>query len=209
MYKRKTIDIALGIIFFGTLWGFFEVSLGGWLYSQDIAYPSIYLTAIAAFILAASKIIYPQMWTGTAIGSLAMLFKLANEPFFACHLLAIFLFGAGFDLSYALISRLYHGRFRLPVIGLIGTYAGRALFAVIITYVVRYHFWTDAGVSKVIDYIFITGTVSALIGSIAVPAGSSLAHSMQEFACLKLRPNLSTSMVLTASAGIWILQAAL
>ena len=176
MNKRETIAAVLGIIFFGSLWGFVEATFGDWLYATNNAYPSLYLTTIAIAILASAKVFYPYRWTGTLIGTVALCFKLINVPFFACHLLAIFLLGFGFDVAYALVSRVYSGTFRLPLIGLFGTYTGRALFAVFITYIVRYSYWTEPGLPKVIDYIFISGTVSALLGTIVVPIGWYLAR---------------------------------
>ena len=143
---------------------------------------------------------------GTAIGSIAMLFKLVNVPFFACHLLAIFLLGFGFDLICELESRFYNGRFRLTIVGLTGTYTSRALFAVIITYVVRYHYWTENGMFKLIDYIFLSGTVSAILGSIAFPASSLFANRILSFSQLKVRPKFTTTTILTAGLGMWILQ---
>ena len=160
MGGKKTFNIILGFLFFGTLWGIFEASFGDWLYSRGISHASIYLTVIALFILASSKVFLHYKWTGTVVGLIAMLFKLINIPFFACHLLAIFLLGSGFDIAWALVSKYQSGKFRLPVIGLVGTYTGHALFALIITYIVRYQYWTAVGLPKVIDYIFVSGSVS-------------------------------------------------
>lgn len=209
MDKRVIINTTLGIFFLGSLWGFVEASMGDWLYSHEIAYSSLYLTTIAIAILASSKIFYPHRWTGTVIGAIALCFKLVNVPFFACHLLAILLLGFGFDIAYECVTRLYSGKYRLPLIGLFSAYAGRALFAVIITYVVRYRFWTEPGLPKVIDYIFITGTVSALLGSVAAPVGSHLAGMLREFSWPKMHPRFTVAAVLMTTAGIWMIQMAL
>jgi len=146
MFNNKTGKLVLGILFFGSLWGLSEASFGGWLYSRDIPNSSIYLTAIALIILAAAKVFSSHRWTGSMIGFIAMFFKLVNVPFFACHLLAIFLLGVGFDISFELVRRVYSGKFKLPVIGLAGTYIGRALFALAITYVIRYSATLSVGV---------------------------------------------------------------
>ncbi len=134
------MDTVLVILFLGSLWGFVEASFGDWLYSHDIANSSLYLTTIAIAILALSKSLYQYRWTGTALSAIALCFKSFNIPFFGCHLHAIFLPGFGFDVANGLVTRLYYGKFRLPLVGLIGAYAGRVLFAVIITNVVRYPF---------------------------------------------------------------------
>ena len=209
MDKRKIIHFVPGLLFFGSLWGFAEASLGDWLYSHEIAHPSLFLTTIAIAILASAKMLYPFRWTGTITGAIALCFKLINIPFFACHLLAILLLGFGFDFAYEIVTRVYSGKYRLPLIGLFGAYTGRALFALIITYVIRYRFWTEPGLPKVIDHIFISGTVSALLGGIAAPLGNRLAGVLREFSWPKLHPQFTTAAVLMATAGIWLIQNAL
>jgi len=206
MFRSKTFKCFLGFLFFGSIWGFSEATFGDWLYSQEIPHASIYLATIAFIIIASSKVFLSYRWTGTMIGLIAMLFKLVNVPFFACHLLAIFLLGAGFDIACELVTRLYAGRFSLPVIGMVGNYIGRALFAVIITYVVQYYYWTEVGLPKVIDYIFISGSISALIGAVAVPIGNLLGKNVREFSWTKLHPRFSIAAVFVTILGIWIIQ---
>jgi len=209
MIKEKTFNFIAGILFFGSLWGLSEASFGGWLYSEGIPHASIYLSAVALIILAASKFFFKLRWTGTLIGLVAMFFKLVNVPFFACHLLAILLLGTGFDIACELVTRFYSGKLKLPLIGLTGTYIGRSLFALSITYIFRYHYWTEVGLPKVIDYIFISGTAAALIGIIAVPAGNRLGKRISTLSWQKLHPRLATGAVLTATLGIWIIQQAI
>ena len=84
-------DYLLGILFFGSLWGICEVSLGGFLYNFPSLSASIPLTIIAFTILTIAKIYLPYRWSATLIGSIAMLYKFLNLPFFACHILGIFL----------------------------------------------------------------------------------------------------------------------
>ncbi len=204
--------IIAGFLFFGSLWGIIEASFGDWLYSNGTPYPSLYLTALAFVILATSKVFLRNFWSGTAIGLIAMLFKLVNMPFFACHLLAIALLGAGFDIAYGVVTNFYKGKFRLPVAGLIGAYLGRALFAVIITYLIRYEYWLvdgHANHAKAFGYIFLSGTVSAVIGMIAVPAGNRIAEGFQQLLWTNMHPRLSTASVFAATFGIWLIQRAI
>ena len=209
MIDRKAIDRVIGIFFLGSLWGLVEASLGDWLYTYEIVHPSLYLTTIAVTIVAALKFFYPQRWTGTLAATIAMVFKVVNVPFFGCHLLAIFLLGFGIDIAYEIVPRFHSGKYRHLLIGLFGTYLGRALFAIIITYVVQYRFWTEVGLSKVIDYIFITGTVSSLLSCVAVHFGTRLAINTREFPWLRLHPRLTTGVVIVSTAGIWMIQLAL
>ena len=209
MQKEKIFNYIPGILFFGSLWGLSEASFGGWLYSRGIPHASIYLSAVALIILAASKYFFKLRWTGALTGFVAMFFKLVNVPFFACHLLAILLLGIGFDIACELVTRFYSGKFKLPLIGLAGTYVGRSLFALSITYIFRYHYWTEVGFPKVIDYIFISGSAAAFIGVIAVPFGNHLGKRISKLSWQKLHPRLTTIAVLAATLGIWIIQQAI
>jgi hypothetical protein len=146
------------------------------------------------------------------IGLIAMLFKLVNMPFFACHLLAIALLGIGFDVAYGLVTKYHKGNFQLPIAGLVGTYLGRALFAVVITYLIRYEYWLmdgHANHAKVFGYIFLSGTVSSIIGMIAVPAGNRIAESVRSVSMPHVHPRLSTASVYAATLGIWLIQQAI
>ena len=136
-------DYILGVLFFASLWGLSEAALGGYLYANKFPHPSIPLTIIAFMIMTIAKIYLPQKSSSTAIGSVAMLYKFLNTPFFACHLLAIFLLGVSYDLALHL--------FRVKnrsLLGLFATYLGYALFAFTITYVFRYHYWIEGGILK-------------------------------------------------------------
>ncbi|MFC1541547.1 hypothetical protein ACFL50_03745 [Candidatus Latescibacterota bacterium] len=208
MTGKRFKDITL-ILLLGSIWGLSEASFGDWLYAREIPHASIYLSLIACLIFSIAKVFLNYRWTGTALGLFAMLFKLVNVPFFACHLLAIALLGTGFDIAYGLVTRLYSGKLRLPVIGMVGTYAGHVLFAVIITYVIRYEYWTAAGLPKVIDYIFVTGTVTALFAAVVMTIGTVIGQNIRVLSWPKLHPQLTTVLLLGAIAGIWILQQAM
>ncbi len=206
MHKGKIFRIILGVLFFGSLWGLSEAAFGDWLYAHDIPNASVYLTAISLFIVASARIFLPLRYTGSMLGLFAMLFKLVNIPFYACHLWAIFLLGAGFDISFALVSRFYSGKFKLPVLGLLSNYTGRALFALSITYLWRYSPWVEAGLPKIINYIFISGSVSALICAFTVPLGNRIGESARELSWAKLHPQFTAVIILAATLGIWIIQ---
>jgi len=159
--KRKAL---LVVLFCGGLWGLAEAALGGWMYALGMrAAAPVVLAVIAFAILAAGRAYLPVPGSSAAIAAFAMLFKFLNEPFFACHLLAIFLLGVGFDAACSLLR----GRWK-PVIGAAGTWAGFALFAVIITYVVRYEHWTRAGLPKVLRYVGL-GTIAGACNAGVVP----------------------------------------
>ena len=83
-------EYILGILFFGSLWGFSEAVLGGLLYHFDVPYSSVFLTIIGFCILTVAVVYLPKTGISSAIAAIAMLYKFLNTPFFACHLLELF-----------------------------------------------------------------------------------------------------------------------
>jgi len=157
-------DYLLGVFFFGSLWGCSEAVLGGFLYGRHIDHSSVPLTVVAFMILTVAKLYFPQRFSATLMGSVAMLYKFLNTPFFACHLLAIFLLGLSYDLVFS--------AFRIKnkaIVGLAATYLGYILFGFAITYVFRYRYWITEGLPKILYYVGTSGTMAAFANFIAVP----------------------------------------
>ncbi len=159
MNKKSVILILL----FSGLWGFSEAVFGQWLYTNDIAYASVYLTTIALLILTLAKNYLPQVYSATLIAALALLYKFFNTPLFLCHSLAILCIGISFDSVFSVLK--IKNR---PLALILSTYAAYASFALLITYGFRYEHWVSAGIPKVLRHIFVSGTITAAIaGSIA------------------------------------------
>ena len=144
----------LGILFFSSLWGFSEAVLGGLLYRLDMPYPSVYLTVIALSILTVAMVYLPGKGIASTIAAFAMLYKFMNTPFFACHLLGILFLGVCYDLFFNIL-RLRNR----SLSAVLTTYTNYGLFALMITYVFRYNHWVEAGFAKVMDHIFVGGTL--------------------------------------------------
>lgn len=167
--KKETL---LGVFLFSGLWGLSEAVLGGWLYRTERGQVAcVVLAVVAMAVLTVARVSIPRAGSSTAIAALAMLYKFLNSPFFACHLLAIFLLGAAFDVVFSLAR----GRYK-PLIGAAATVAGFAAFALIITYLVRYSHWTAGGWPKVARYVFLNGTIAAACNAVVVPLAHALAR---------------------------------
>ena len=190
----------LGILFFGSLWGFSEAVLGGFLYRADIPYSSIYLTVIAVSILAVASLYLPGRGVLSAIAAFAMLYKFLNTPFFACHLLGILLLGMCCDLFFNVLKMKNRS-----LSAILAVYVNYSLFALMITYVFRYNHWVEASLSKIANHILIGGTITALVCAVAVPlsykfgewvqSGKPQANLVESFSRMRL------SIVTT---GMWL-----
>lgn len=195
-------DYLLGILFFGSLWGVCEASLGGFLYSIPSLSASIPLTIIAFMILTIAKIYFPFRWSATFIGSIAMLYKFLNTPFFACHILGIFLLG----LSYDLVLNFLKIKSK-AVAGLVATYLGYILFALTITYIFRYHYWIQGGVPKILRYVGISGSLAALGNFAAVPLSFHFGQLLKKGTInpFEFKSRIATSGVSFVTLVLWCL----
>ena len=156
----------------GSLWGIGEVIAGGMLYGDTVPFASVWLTAWALFVLALARGVLNKPGSSTIIGAFAVIFKAVNTTPFFCHLLAIFFLGLAFDIASSLLMK--HERkisYRSSISGALSAYGGYALFALVITYIVRYEHWALGGLTKVLHYIFVSGSLAALTSVIAVPLG--------------------------------------
>ncbi len=160
------------LLFFGSIWGISEVAGGGILYGINISHSSIILAAFAFFILAIARGIINKPGSSVMIGTIAMLFKLINAGPFICHLLGIFMLGAAFDIFASfLMKKETKISWRSILTGSISAYSGYALFAFTITYIVQYKYWIAVGLPKVLNHIFASGSIAALLAAVVVPLG--------------------------------------
>ena len=182
----------------GSLWGLSEVVGGKALYEANIPNASVYLSASGFFLLAVARGLFNKRGTSSVIGGMAALFRLINASF-VCHILGIFLMGVAFDLAASILLKGEKKSFlRSSLTGITGAYGGYALFALIITYVVRYEIWVVGGWQKVLYHVFLTGSLAAVVASLLVPLGYVLGLKGRTHARLKSRWVFSGSLIFAA-----------
>ena len=192
------------ILLFGSLWGISEVIGGGAFYRNNVPHASVWLSAWAFLVLALGRGLVNKPGSSTAIAGIAALFKLINAAPYFCHLLGIFILGLTFDLfASGLIKEERKNSFWPALSGALSAYCGYALFALVITYIVRYDPWVAGGWPKVSDHIFIGGSYAALAALLAVPVGYWLGVNGSVLA--KRRPRWAYAGALVALAVLWTL----
>ena len=163
------------ILMFGTVWGFSEVFAGEFLYAQEVPRASVWLTAFAFIVLGVARGLVNRPGSSTLIGALAALFKLANAAPYWCHLLGIVFLGLVFDLGATAWMRRRPGRdLKAALTGVVSAYGGYALFALAITYLARFDPWVEGGFPKILDHVFVGGSLAAAAGVVLVPVGFKL-----------------------------------
>jgi hypothetical protein len=189
------------VLFFGGLWGISEAVLGDVLYRANVPYASVPLTAIGFVVMTVARVYFPQKGTTTIVAACAMLYKFLNIPFFACHLLGILLTGMCYDLFFSVL------RIKSRSLSAAGAaYLSYALFALMITYVLRYEHWIQGGFTKVLSHIGISGSMAALACAILVPASFHLSEQLKIVTHnpFRLKLQVAPSSVLAITVGLWI-----
>ena len=160
------------LLVFGSAWGIMEVVGGEAFFKNSVPRASVWLTAWAVFLLAAARGLVNKPGSSTVIGATATLFKLAYAAPYYCHLLGIFFIGLIFDIAATLwLKKEKKTLFPALLTGAVTSYVAYALFAVTITYVARYEPWVSGGTPKVLNHIFVGGSLSALASLIVAPLG--------------------------------------
>ena len=185
----------LWFILFGSLWGINEVVMGEVLSTSEVPHFSVLLTVIALLILAVARGIVNKPGSSTAIGMIAALFKLANAAPFYCHLLGIFMVGLTFDIFASLLIKSEKtSAVKCGLTGILSAYSGNILFALVITYIIRYETWVSGGWPKVSDHIFVSGSLTALAAAAIVPLGAWLGQKRRVFLFLYSRWAYSSAL---------------
>jgi hypothetical protein len=204
-------DYVLGVLFFSGLWGISEAVVGDALYRTDVPYASVPLTVIGFAILTFARVYFPQKGTATIIACCAMLYKFLNAPFFACHLLGIFLTGVCYDLVFGTFRkngtvprRRELSQFFLCAAA--ATYLSYALFALMMTYVFQYGYWGEAGFGNVLRHIGIGGSAAALGCAVFVPLSFRLGEQLKAKLAMpfKLQLQPAAGSVSAVTAGLWV-----
>jgi len=184
-----------GVLFFGGLWGLSEAVLGDALYTAQVPYASVPLTAIGLAVLTLARAHLPQRGTATVVAACAMLYKFLNTPFFGCHLLGILMTGACYDLVFDVLKLRWK-----PLAAAAVTYLSYAAFALMITYLFRYDHWVQGGLGQVLRHIFFTGSLAAAACAGIVPLAARLGAKLKSVSPAPL--GLVRSPI---PAGVWVL----
>ncbi len=212
----------LAVFFFSAVWGLSESALGDALYTRQISYASVPLTAVAFFLLAVARPFLPRIGGATAVGLLAMLYKFLNVPFFACHLTAIALLGASWDLLFGFMSRgqrspavsvSHLGGFPRPALLRAAAFAAAAvwlsygLFVLAMVFVFRSPHWVARGLSGAAEHVLVSGSLAAFASALVTPLGLLLGERFRGRASapaqVGLRLDFASALAGVVAVGLW------
>ena len=199
------------ILFLGTIWGASEAILGGALYAANVPRASILLAIIAFAVLTLARGYRPQIGMATLLAIVAMSYKgagmllaskLSGHQIFFCHCWGVLTLGASYDLM-----RLIWKDKRDPLFAASAVYLGYASFAFSMTYIFHHPYWYPVGISKVLNHVFISGSLAALGCAVAVPVVTYFVQALKSKQAwpFAVPSRLSTGIVSLLLLGLWLL----
>lgn len=191
--KKKML---LTILIFGSLWGCIEVFAGGAL-KEVIPRSSVVPTILGLAVLASARFLVRAPGSSTAIGAVAMLFRLANADGYFCHLWAIFLIGVSFDIVVSILGSRWEEVKWQGLAGVSSAYLTTSLFSLTLTYIIQYKWWAMGGLPKVLDYMGINGSLIAAGALILVPLGYKLGKTLSALSEARPKPVFMGALLLT------------
>jgi len=200
----KSLKNWVWLLVFGSLWGIMEVIGGEAFFKNNVPHASVWLSAWAFFMLAIARGIVNKPGSSTAVGATATLFKLVYAAPYYCHLLGIFFVGLVFDAAAtAWLKNEKRLRLRTFLTGVAAAYGGYSLFAITITYIAKYGPWVAGGTPKVLNHIFVGGSLAALVSLVFVPLGFKIGVGGET--AVERRPKWATAGALVVLVVLWTL----
>jgi len=179
--RQSVIRLIIGILVFGSIWGFFEATLGGFLNMIIFPNKGAIMGGIGMAIMGAALAIYrkPAMLPG--IGLVAASFKLLNVwflfvPISAVYIInpamAIFLESLAFSLVVAFVmhrmeKNVYVGVWAAFLAGLISV----TIYGYFNVYIMHAPLFERMGVSSVPEFIASHGVIQAVFFGVLAPLG--------------------------------------
>lgn len=193
----------LWILLFGSLAGLNETLIG----SMNMPYRSVVLSTITLSILIFARSYFPKTGTSILIMIIAIVFKAntigfnsCSSAFFLCGPTALLLLGIGFEIfSYLFKEHKISNYSKLIFICIFTSFFAFSFFAIMNTYIL--HSWDT---NRLIQYIFIKGTITAIISSIVSIFGFYVIKSSKNRKLIKFNPLVINGLIGFIIIVLWL-----
>ncbi|MFZ4398647.1 MAG: hypothetical protein ACOYO1_01335 [Bacteroidales bacterium] len=193
----------LWILLIGSLVGMNETITG----SMNFPYRSVVLSAITLSILFFSRFYFPKPGTSLLIMMIAVIFKAntigfnnCSSTFFLCGPTALLLLGIGFEVfSSIFIKHKIFNLYNITLSCLMTSMLAFSLFAIMNTYILNS--WDT---SRLLQYIFIKGTLTAIVSSVICITGLYLIKTFNNVKLTKLNPYILNSILGFITLALWL-----
>jgi len=173
---RKRLIIS--ILVFGSLWGFLEATLGGFLHFIHLPQKGIIMASIAVGIMSMTRAMYHRPGMQLAMGIIAVALKSTNALFLGADvvrpMIAILLEAAIFDAAVTFLVKVNTKDYMKAVAGAIAGWGSIIGLAFIMAYALKIGFWVKIGFFGILEYLATEGAFIAFGCAIAAVLGSMI-----------------------------------
>ncbi|MCK4518107.1 hypothetical protein KAT92_04980 [Candidatus Babeliales bacterium] len=208
--KRKII---ISIILFGSIWGGLEAVVTSSMEAINTVIPrSVVLALVALIVLSYARYSLPRKGTTLLIGLVAAGFKFLGIPtLFGCQLAGVIGQAVILELTFSIAEE--RGWFSTPlkmlaVVG-VSSYLNSLTFCFSQAYIFQNHWWYDRGVSGLLEWSFVAGSLAMIASVIGFGLSTLLVKiSLAKYERLiELRQTAFIGTAITVSAICWLIGA--
>jgi len=182
MNAVKYVPVLIGIVMLGSVWGFFEATLGAFLHLVNSPNKGEIMTSFGIMVMSASAAIYRPKNTISfmlGVGVVASLVKGVDLLFLPLdsHVLRVMvvipLEALSFGITASFLYRILRSKRILHAsVGALSAYGSFLLLATVYIYGgVGSSFWVGKGLSDAILFTVSNGTIAAVLGAITADLG--------------------------------------
>ncbi len=170
IYSFQKFRILTAILLFGSIWGFFECSLGDWLHSYNL---SVLMACIAVFIMAFTRKIFNVAGMQAGMALIAAVLRHFNPigTCLICSSIAIFMEGIAFEIIWLIPWQKYKSNVMKVSMGIISFYSIYAIGYIstqILTPLFTAKFYLR-DLLAILPKIFAHSTIAGIIGGFSLP----------------------------------------
>jgi hypothetical protein len=174
MTRRAGIIVVVAA---GVVWGLTEVFAGDMFYRFHIPMRASFLTALGLAFLVTARMLYDRPGTSLGAALLAASIRCLVPKLYICHMVAIALEGAAFDISWsAQRAGERHSLGRAWLSSALAAFAGFFAFGLVGAYVFGFRRWVEAGPAGIFLWSLRSGALSSLALIALVPLAGLLAR---------------------------------
>jgi len=176
--KKSWLGIFMGVLFFGSVWGVLEATMGNVLHFIGLhPYTGLIMTSISLGLMAFARRLYKRRGIGIFMGIIAASIKAIDFFIPGSNVLrpiiAILLTACTFEAVMAVSDKAKSTDLNRAIAGFTAGYVSIAAFAYFTAYVLKFNYWLKMGALGILKYLALEGWKFGLGGMICFLLGTN------------------------------------
>jgi len=202
--KKSIMSIFMGVIFFGSIWGVLEATMGNILHFIGLhPYTGAIMTSIGVGLMSLARRLYRFRGIGITMGITASLFKAVDFFIPGSNVIrpivAILMTAIAFEAVTYVIDMYKSTNISHAIAGFSSGYLAITGFAFFTAYVLKFYYWLDKGFFGIVKYLLIQGWMFAVGSMLTFLIGVNIVDWLENF--VSLEEIVTTKPFYATSAG--------